>query len=192
MHAHADCAPDVFVDEQGRLMDGVRCRLRPYRPADAGRLALIADDLAVARWMTAAFPNPYSLEAAQTWVALASRESPVDSFAIEVGGELAGGVGIGPKSGEHAGVAEFGYWLAPRYWGRGIATEAARLLAAHAFAERGLRRLEAHVFAPNLASARVLEKCGFVREAVLRRAYVERDGAVVDGLLYAKLAPAPA
>jgi RimJ/RimL family protein N-acetyltransferase len=41
------------------------------------------------------------------------------------------------------------------------------------------------VFAPNLASARVLEKCGFVREAVMREALVERDGSVVDAWLYA-------
>ncbi len=93
-----------------------------------------------------------------------------------------------PHAGEHSGVAEFGYWLGCIYWGRGIATQAAQLLAAHALGERKLRRLEAHVFAPNLASARVLEKSGFVREAVLRDAYVQRDGTIVDGLLYAKLA----
>lgn len=90
-----------------------------------------------------------------------------------------------------------GYWLGRAYWGRGIASEAVKLLSAYALRERGLRRLEAYVFAPNVVSARVLEKCGFTREAVLRRAFIDRQDNVVDGLLYvrldsdAPLSPAP-
>jgi RimJ/RimL family protein N-acetyltransferase len=162
-------------------------RLRAYRSDDAPRLADIANDPAVPRWMTARFPHPYSLAAAQEWVGRAGAESPIDNFAIEVDGELAGGIGITPQGGEIAGVAEFGYWLGRAYWGRGIATQAAAVVVTYAFAERQLRRLEAHVFAPNLASIRVLEKNGFRREAILRERYVERDGTIVDGLVYARL-----
>jgi RimJ/RimL family protein N-acetyltransferase len=171
---------------------GGRCSLRSYRTADAAALAALADDVAVARWMTARFPHPYTLEDARIWIAHTLGESPIDSFAIDVDGELAGGAGITPHTDERRGSAEFGYWLGRAFWGRGIATEAARLLAAHAFADRALRRLEAHVFVANHASARVLEKCGFSREAVLREAYVERDGTVRDGLLYARLRSDPA
>jgi RimJ/RimL family protein N-acetyltransferase len=60
-------------------------------------------------------------------------------------------------------------------------------LAACAFDGRQLRRLEARVFAGNIASMRVLEKSGFVREALLREVYVERDGSISDGLLFAQL-----
>ncbi len=147
----------------------------------------VAGDFAVARWMTAGFPHPYTRAAADAWVVKAAAEDPVENFAIEVEGLLAGGIGIAPHTGEHAGVAEFGYWLGCAYWGRGIATEAAGLVVRHAFDVRHLRRLEAHVFAPNTASARVLEKTGFTREAVLRESYVERDGTIVDGYLYALL-----
>jgi RimJ/RimL family protein N-acetyltransferase len=137
--------------------------------------------------MTHAFPHPYTLEDARAWIATSSAESPTNNFAIEVDGALAGGAGIRPLGGESIGVAEFGYWLGRAYWGRGIATEAAAMLAQHAFEERGLRRLEAHVYAPNVASARVLEKIGFTREAVLRSAISERDGRVTDAWLYARL-----
>jgi ribosomal-protein-alanine N-acetyltransferase len=169
------------------LIVGTRCHLRTYRLADAAELTRIAGDLRVARWMTAAFPYPYTLDDARTWLAKATGDIAIDTFAIECAGQLAGGIGLMPLGGEHQGVAEFGYWLGCEYWGRGIATEAARLLAAYAFAQRGLRRIEAHVFATNHASARVLEKSGFVREAVPRRSYVERDGTVSDGWLYARL-----
>jgi len=171
------------------VIGGALCRLRPYRLGDANALAAVAGVFDVARWMTASFPHPYTLDDAHSWVANASRESPVNNFVIEADDDLAGGAGITPHSGEHLGVAEFGYWLGCDYWGRGIATEAAGLLANYAFSVRRLRRLEAHVFTPNVASARVLEKCGFEREALLRQSYVERDGTVVDGLLFAKLAP---
>jgi ribosomal-protein-alanine N-acetyltransferase len=169
---------------------GVLCRLRHYEPRDVEALASIADDFDVARWMTARFPHPYSLDDARAFIALAAGEIPVDKLALEVDGSLAGGAGLHVRGGEQQGVAEFGYWLARAFWGSGIATEAANLLAQHAFAQRRLRRLEAHVFAPNFASSRVLEKSGFVREAVLREGYVDRNGTVVDGLLYARLRPA--
>jgi RimJ/RimL family protein N-acetyltransferase len=171
------------------VLAGTRCTLRAYRLDDAEPLARIAGEFRVARWMTARFPHPYSLDDARAWARKAAAEMPVDNFAIDVDGALAGGAGIAPHDGEHQGVAEFGYWLGSVYWGRGIATEAAGLLAAYAFGVRGQRRLEAHVFASNTASARVLEKCGFTCEARMRAAYVERDGSIVDGFLYARLAP---
>ncbi len=167
---------------------GRRCLLRPYAPGDVDALQVEAGALDVARWMTRAFPHPYTLQDARDWIGRAAAESPTDNFAIEVDGALAGGVGIRPLRYESEGVAEFGYWLGRRSWGKGIASEAAGLLAAHAFGERGLRRLEAYVFAPNVASARVLEKCGFVREGILRRAVTDREGQILDAWLYALLA----
>jgi len=169
------------------VLTTARCVLRPYRRDDVADLAAIANDFEVARWMTASFPHPYTVADATTWIAMTSVEDPVDNFVIEIDGALAGCVGLRPQYGESRGVAEFGYWLGRPYWGRGFATEAARAIVAHAFAARGLRRLEAHVFAPNIASAYVLEKCGFTREAILREAVVDRNEVVVDAWLYARL-----
>ncbi len=169
------------------MITGVLCRLRQYREDGAQALVRLADDFEVARWMSQRFPHPYTIDAARAWLVKATLEAPVDNFAIEVDGVLAGGAGLRPHIGERQGVAEFGYWLARAYWGRGIATEAAQLLTLYGHRERQLRRLEAHILAPNIASARVLEKSGFIREAVLRQAYSERDGTIVDGVLYASL-----
>jgi [ribosomal protein S5]-alanine N-acetyltransferase len=171
------------------MLTGTRSSLRPYREDDIRTLPNLLNDYDVARWMTAAIPHPYTAADARAWIAKVSRESPTDNFAVEVDGVHAGGIGIRPHIGERSGVAEFGYWLGRSYWGRGIATEAARLIVEYAFRERNMRRLEAHVFAPNLASACVLEKCGFIREAVSREALTERNGAVVDCLFYACLVP---
>ena len=51
----------------------------------------------------------------------------------------------------------------------------------------GYRRAEANVFAPNKASARVLEKCGYTLEARLRSSYLQRDGSPCDELIYGRL-----
>jgi RimJ/RimL family protein N-acetyltransferase len=141
--------------------------------------------------MTAQFPYPYTRADAEAWVASVVQDSPPKSYAIEAGGSFAGSVGAYPQRGEHRGCAIFGYWLGRAFWGRGIATDAARTLARYALGDGGLRRLEATVFAPNAVSARVLEKAGFTFEARLRESYVERDGTVCDGLLYSRLASDP-
>ncbi len=62
-------------------------------------------------------------------------------------------------------TSELGYMLRRDCWGRGIATEAARLLLDFAFSERGLHRVFAVVDEDNPASIRVVEKLGFRREA---------------------------
>lgn len=140
----------------------------------------------VARWMTRAFPHPYTRADADEWVELASRHRIGRHFVIEVQGVLAGGIGFDPFAGERTGTASFGYWLGRAYWGRGIATEAARLLADYALHTSGLRRLEAKVFEQNVPSARVLQKVGFSLEGVLRGAYLDRHGTVCNALLFAR------
>jgi RimJ/RimL family protein N-acetyltransferase len=67
-----------------------------------------------------------------------------------------------------AGRAAVGYWLSPDGRGRGIATRATRLMAAWAFDELGIHRLELTCGPDNDASQRVANRCGFVREGVLR------------------------
>jgi RimJ/RimL family protein N-acetyltransferase len=63
-------------------------------------------------------------------------------------------------------------------------TEAVRGVVRHAFASYDLERLEAPVFEWNPGSMRVLEKCGFVREAVLHKSAF-KDGQLIDMMLYA-------
>jgi ribosomal-protein-alanine N-acetyltransferase len=168
--------------------EGALCRLRPYQPDDAPAICAVADDFMVARWMTRAFPHPYTLRDADRWIAHATSTTRALYYAIEVHGVLAGGAGVEPYGGERTGGAAFGYWLGRPYWGRGIATDAARMLADYALAGHGLRRLEAFVFDANVASARVLENCGFSCEGTLRSYYEDRAGERCDALTFARLA----
>ena len=84
----------------------------------------------------------------------------------------------------HRRAAEIGFWLGEPFWGRGIATSALREFTEYAFAQFDLLRLQGCVFEWNPASARVLEKAGYVCEGRLLQGVV-KEGQVVDAFLYA-------
>ena len=163
------------------------CVLRPWQPADRDALVRLADDRSVWRNMADVFPHPYTLADADGWIALASTPSASLHLAITVDGAFAGGIGAIAGSGVHCASADFGYWLGQPFWGRGIATAAARTLADHLLGQRHFVRLQATVYAWNPASVRVLEKAGFQREGV-RRLGVLKDGCLVDGWLLGRVA----
>ena len=157
--------------------------LRPWQAEDAPSLARHEDNPRVAACMRDAFPSPYSLDDASRFIAMATGPSPDLFLAIEVGGEAAGGIGIHPLDDVYRQTAEIGYWLAEPFWGKGIVTDAVRALVPVAFERTGAVRIQAGIFSNNPASMRVLEKCGFTREAVHRDA-ITKHGVVMDEVLY--------
>lgn len=162
--------------------------VRPWRDDDRVSLVRHANNRKVWRNLKDRFPHPYTDADAENWLTLARTDPDKTGFAIEIDGACAGGVGLVPLADVHARCAHIGYWLGEPFWGRGIMTRVVGALTRHAFAERGFLRLEAPVFAWNPASMRVLEKCGYEREGVLRKS-VFKDGEVIDSVLYAKVVP---
>jgi RimJ/RimL family protein N-acetyltransferase len=167
---------------------GRRCALRRWRTSDAISLVHHANNLNVARHLRDRFPHPYTRDDAYSFLRAASAADPQTNFAIEVGGEAAGGFGYVPGNDVERYSAEVGYWLGEDCWGKGIATEAVDLFTNYAFSELGLLRLFALPLADNAASIRVLEKAGFASEGVLRSSCV-KYGQPRDQLLYAKVNP---
>ena len=72
-------------------------------------------------------------------------------------------------------MGNLGYWVRTSATRNGIASKAARLVAQFGFEELGLHRIEIIAAIPNIASQRVAEKIGAVREAVLRKRLLIRD-----------------
>ena len=136
-----------------------RLLLRPGWTEDAPALAAaIGDELIVRNLATA--PWPYRLRDAEAFLAQ-PRDPLLPSFLIfertDAEPRLLGSCGLGRRA---SGAVELGYWVARRFWGRGVATEASRALLDIAHALR-LPRLQASHFLDNPASGRVLEKLGF-------------------------------
>ncbi|MBR2409825.1 MAG: GNAT family N-acetyltransferase [Lachnospiraceae bacterium] len=84
---------------------------------------------------------------------------------------------------EQAGSAETSYLLAPHHWGKGLMTETVRSVLRYAFEELELNRVCADVFVGNTASEKVLKKCGFQCEGVIKEKY-EKEGICIDAISY--------
>jgi RimJ/RimL family protein N-acetyltransferase len=102
---------------------------------------------------------------------------------VEVDGERAGAMAY-ERTNVRSRIARLGgLAIHPRFRGRRLADEAARLLQRYLFEELDLHRLELEIYGFNERAVAHAERAGFVREGVRRRAYL-RDGAWVDGVLF--------
>jgi [ribosomal protein S5]-alanine N-acetyltransferase len=162
-----------------------RCTIRPWRLDDAASLAKHANNRKVWLGLRDLFPHPYTIPDAHQFLQQAISDQSTTKFCIEVNGRAVGGMGIHPGEDVHSHTATLGYWLGEDFWGRGIMTDAVAAFIDFCFENFPLRRISAEVFANNPASARVLEKAGFVFEGRLT-SNVIKDGELLDSLLYAK------
>jgi RimJ/RimL family protein N-acetyltransferase len=124
----------------------------------------------------AAFTSPEHMDPdafVRRWARLRADETVLNR-AVVVDGDVAGTVGSWGEPGER----EVTYWIGRSYWGKGIATSA---LTAFLSLDRG-RPLHARVAADNVASRRVLEKCGF-RVVATDRGVAEARGGEIDELV---------
>ncbi len=161
------------------------CTIRDWRLEDAESLAKRANNRKVWLGLRDAFPHPYGIEDAKKFLHEATTENVGVRFCIEIDGAAAGGIGLKPGEDVHRHTAEFGYWLAEEFWGKGIATEAVTAFVKYCFETLSFKRMVAEAFSNNSASARVLEKAGFVLEGRLRKNVI-KDGKILDSLVYAK------
>ena len=95
-----------------------------------------------------------------------TKGDPFKQYAIEYAGEIA-------------------YCLSRRYWRKGIMSEAINLLVEYYFKNYELVRIEAEAIEPNIASRKLLEKCGFKLEGILRKKYFCKTNKHEDACVYA-------
>ncbi len=133
---------------------------------DAARLTVLADSARVAAHLRDRFPQPYRREDADQFLDyLENNAGQVLARAICLDGVLVGLISAEQGFDIYRFNAEIGYWLGEDYWGKGIASQALGQFIRVVFnSEYMLKRLEAQVFEQHLASMRVLEKNGFIRE----------------------------
>ncbi len=104
---------------------------------------------------------------------------------IEYNGELCGVVNTAARVNTNGKVYQGGYWLYPEKRGLGLATEANLLVKKFLLNEKHAVRIQAFVEPDNIASIKVLEKCGYEREGLLRRYYPNPQRGLLDVLIFA-------
>lgn len=158
--------------------------LRSWSSSDLNDLVRFANNPAIARFLTNAFPHPYTEEHAARFIEMATGADPVRIMAIEIDGHASGGIGLHPQSDVYCMNAELGYWLGEPFWGRGIMTNAVKDMVRYGFEKFDFTRIYARPYGSNLASQKVLEKAGFSLEARLKGTFL-KNGIVEDELIYA-------
>jgi ribosomal-protein-alanine N-acetyltransferase len=172
------------------LIQGDGVHVRPVRESDAREFAVLLSE-------NRRHLEPYEPRRAPSYYTEAYQRAvlreAVDSysrgtgymFAVETDyGKIIGRVAL---SGVFRGAFQscfIGYFIDHRFTGRGLATWAVGHVVRFAMSQAGLHRVEASVMPRNIASQRVLEKCGFRREGLSLR-YLEIQGKWEDHFIYA-------
>ncbi|HVP06414.1 MAG TPA: GNAT family N-acetyltransferase [Candidatus Acidoferrum sp.] len=154
------------------LIKSKNLNLRTLRESDAKSLAKYAKDRAVSRGTF--IPHPFKLSDATTIIRrsrnLARRKEQktiVLGIEYKQTGEIIGGVGL-HQINYRMKNTEVGCWIGKPFRGTGLMVEAMYAVLRYAFNELKLKRVHAHIYVENIASQKMVEKCGFVREARVR------------------------
>ena len=159
------------------MIDLPRVRLRTFEPTDAVAVIAAMTDWEVAQWLIVP-PFPYG-EADFKQFAEIVRQDHLNAYpqkfalALRDTDDVVGCMAVAAKD---SGSGELGYWIARACWGRGLASEAAPAVIAAAERDPQLRRLFATTDPANLASRRLLERCGFFFSGEIKRELPTRRG----------------
>jgi RimJ/RimL family protein N-acetyltransferase len=152
----------------------MRCTLRDVRDEDLAVLFEQWADPVAARMAAFTAPDHMDRDAFERrWSRLRADETVI-SRAIVVDGEVAGTISSWGGPAER----EVTYWIGRSYWGKGIATGALNAF----LTVDSSRPLHARVASDNVASRRVLEKCGF-RVIATERSFAEAPSAEIEELV---------
>ncbi|GAB3786144.1 GNAT family N-acetyltransferase [Nocardioides ungokensis] len=169
-------------------LHSARLRLRPFTSADADPLFAMHSNAHVLRYWDA---PPWSDRSRADRFIAACRQMAEDGSGARLAlerasdGAFLGWCALSRWNPDYRSAA-IGYVLDEAAWGQGYATEAARAVLQWAFDSLDLNRVQAETDTRNVASARVLEKLGFVREGTLREDCVV-NGDVSDSWVYGLL-----
>lgn len=161
-------------------------KLRPLQLTDIVRLAELANNKNISANLRDAFPYPYSQNDAKVFIENCLMQNPTKTFAIEYQGEYVGNIGFLKGTDIYSKSAEIGYFLGEPYWNKGIMSLAVDLATKYGFEALDIERIHTGVFDYNFASQRVLEKCGFTKEGIFKKA-ICKHGKLHDEIRYAKL-----
>ena len=145
------------------MMETDRILLRPWRESDAQALFKYASDPDVGP--RAGWPPHKSVEESLQIIRTVFNTPTMWAVELKKIGEVIGCVGYLPASVSNLQIpddqCEVGYWIGKPYWGKGICTEALRLVIDYCFNVKHFTTLWGDYFPGNPASGRVMTKCGF-------------------------------
>lgn len=165
--------------------------LRRFSHNDADKVFELRSDENIMRFIKR--PRAKTVDDAKTWIdiilkAYDNNEGITWAIALKDAPDIfIGSVGFWRIEKEHH-RAEIGYMLHADYWGKGIIREAAEATMDYGFKKLDLHSIEGHIDPGNIASGKLLEKLGFVKEAFHKEDFYF-EGKFYNTEIYAILNP---
>ena len=203
LRAPAARMEDPHVEAGFNPLRTERLTLRPFRPEDAATLHRLINNFDVAK-MLELVAFPYHRDLADAWIASAINDLAAGTAChLAITGQedqheiLIGAVGVTIDRASRTG--RLGYWVGQKYWGHGVAAEAAARLASYAFANLEIDRITAAVATDNPGSSAVLRRIGFRQTGAGHQHFASRAADVPTDLfeatrddIFGKAIPEPA
>ncbi len=171
------------------VLEGKRVRLRPFRESDAARIVEGCRDDRTRHWLVS-LPWPYTQQTAVdyvhfSWEGRAAGRTMTYCVANPRSDECLGSIALEGFD-SYARRGEIGYWAHPETRGRGVMTEAVRLLTSYAESSNVAGSIQLRCAAGNSASRHVAETNGYQHVGVLPRCEPLGDGNVADLVIYSR------
>lgn len=179
--------PRIKYSHKKIRLIGKKIVLRGIRNSDTKSIQCYAKNREISKYTD--LPHPFSLKDVQNLINQIKRDIKKRGgyqlgIELQVTGEIIGIIGL--TSIDKHKKAEIEYWIGKKYWGQGITKEAIKLILDFGFKKLKLNRIYAKAIPKNIASWKLLEKCGFSYEGKLRESLFEKR-KFVDLLVYSIL-----
>lgn len=185
---------DLTTPEDAVTLEGAGVRLRRWRHSDADRVTEACSDQRTQHWLARGLPRPYTLRQAHSYID-GRRQEANEGLSLSWcvadpdSNVCLGSIAVMDLAAALSTSGELGYWAHPDARGRGVMSEAVRLVVRHSFIPRedgglGRLRLQLGVAAGNSASEHIARATGFVNVGRDRAAEPLGDGSFVDLLRF--------
>lgn len=161
-------------------------KLRKLETSDKSVIAKLLNNKKIWNNLTNKIPYPYTERDAEIFLKFIERDKHHKAFAIEFNREFCGIIGLIKQQDVREKSAEIGYWIGEPFWNKGITTEAVKLITEYGFSNLNIIRIYSTVFEYNIASMKVLEKNGYKKEGVFKKA-IFKNNKIWDEHRYFKL-----
>ena len=160
-------------------------QLKTLDQIDPKELAFHANDINVSRYLTNSFPYPYTIENALTFINNCLLHNSFE-FAICVDNICVGCIGSTFFDDVFLHNVEIGYWINPKYWGKGIMSIVMPWFCQYLLEYYDIHKIYAIVISENDSSIKLLEKCHFVKEGYFKD-YIYKNDQFYDAVFYSYL-----
>lgn len=163
----------------------MKIELKPLNEINPIELAYHANDKRISVYLRESFPYPYTINYAKAFISYCIQNKCVE-FGICIDDICVGCIGATFFDDVYSHNVEIGYWISPKYWGKGIMSHVIPTFCQYLFQYYDIHKIYAIVISENISSIKLLEKTHFTKEGYFKE-YIYKDNKYYDAVFYSIL-----